>query len=69
MSKARNNKRGLLALKARRDSAMERPELRMATAPRVAPDGPTSFPSKTIDADVRAMIDREIERRRQCSMA
>ena len=40
-----------------RYEAMERPELRLASTPRVAPAGPHSAPIKQIDAETRALID------------
>lgn len=63
MSKTRNMRRGMLASRMRRDSAMERQELRGDSEPRVQADGAFSFPSKTVDPNIRAMIDAEVRRK------
>jgi len=44
-------------------SALERPELRLASEPRQAPAGPVSAPLKVLDAATRALIDDAIRRR------
>jgi hypothetical protein len=43
--------------RARRDSALSRPELRVPTEPRQSPAGVTSFPVKVVDDETRRMID------------
>lgn len=53
------------AIKARRDLAMSRPELRQASSPREFPAGPTSAPIKTADPETRRLVDDAIRARRQ----
>ena len=49
--------------KARRDHALSRVEFRDLSHPREAAIGATSFSIKTVDADIRRMIDEAIARR------
>lgn len=49
--------------KARRDFALERNEFRYPSEPRIAPDGPTSFPLKADNIDDRRLIDEALARR------
>lgn len=52
-------------LRARRDSAMARPELRLQPSPREAPAGATSYPIKARDADTDALIAAYLARKGQ----
>ena len=46
--------------KARHQHALDRPELRDSTAPRVSPAGPTSAAMKVVDPETRRMIDEAV---------
>ena len=50
--------------KARRQIALDRPELRQPSAARTAPAGPTSYPIKAEDQELRALIDEALKLRR-----
>lgn len=50
-------------VKARRDKALARMELRGASEPRVAPSAPTSFPIKVQDPETRRLIDEALAKR------
>lgn len=50
--------------KARRSHALARNELRQPTAPRVAPDGPTSAPIKAADPETDRLVTEFLARRR-----
>jgi hypothetical protein len=43
--------------------ALDRPELRMPSAPRLAASGPVSAAMKMVDPEIRALIDAAIARR------
>jgi len=49
-----------LSAKARRDRAMQRPELRQPSAPRIFPAGATSAPIKAENPELRRMIDAAV---------
>lgn len=54
---SRHNKQQAKQSQAKRGSALNRPELRVASEPRQAPAGATSFPVKVVDDDTRRMIE------------
>lgn len=60
---ARHSKQQAKQSQARRSSALSRPELREATAPRRSPQGATSFPVKAVDDDTRRLIDAALKKR------
>ena len=62
MSGRRNAKRDFI-LKARRQLALDRPELRQPSVARASPAGPTSYPIKAEDQELRALIDEALARR------
>lgn len=45
---------------SRRQRALNRPELRHSTTPRVSSAGPTSAAIKVVDPDMRRMIDEAV---------
>jgi hypothetical protein len=51
-------------LRSRRDTAMDRPELRLSSTPRQAADGPMSAPVKREDEVIRRMIDAALAEKR-----
>lgn len=48
-----------------RAAALDRPELRQPTAPRVAPAGVTSMPVKIVDPEIKAMVEAALRARRE----
>lgn len=65
MTRALKSRTNEKMFKARRDSAMGRPELRIPSEPRAPTAGPTSFPVKADDPAVRQMIDEAMARRQK----
>lgn len=49
--------------KARRQLALDRPELRQPSEARTSPVGPTSYPIKAEDPETRRLIDEALARR------
>ncbi|MQT13669.1 hypothetical protein [Segnochrobactrum spirostomi] len=61
----RQSRPALRRLQALRAAALDRPELRepSTSITRAAASGATSAPIKALDADLRALIDAELQRR------
>lgn len=51
-------------IRARRDGAMARPELRLESEKRESPAGATSFPVKASDPETERLVREFMERRR-----
>jgi hypothetical protein len=67
MSKSMKQRDVIMRAKARRQSALDRPELRGKPAPREPSAGPTSMAVKIVDAGDRALIDAALAARNQGS--